>query len=356
MAGCFQHVNKRFQTHLPRVKSENENAMKETQGPATKLLRPILDTYRNSALAVVGCHARGLERPSCELDVIVVANERRPDSTVRVGEVFLDLLFMSEKEVLKPANPEQGVSLAYAKTVRDASLILSTSLASNTALLASSARKSSSQRLAFALKSLGRAEEALSKGSAIDANYWLLSAAYDYAYSWLYSREIPPSPSHLLDQLKNQSKGMPRNFESFSRGVGLEKSSRASCRSRLEGLAVLYDVLGGGHEGGRALRPRWSATRFECVGSKARELNQRIEHSECYSYLGMETLNALRQLVAREAGLTKTGTGPSVLTTGKNRMLGDRLLEELNLMRGHDSLKEALELVKAQVSSLARSA
>jgi hypothetical protein len=328
--------------------------MKEAQGPVTQLLRPILDTYRNSALAIVGCHARGLERPSCEFDVIVVTNERRPNSTVRVGEVFLDLFFVSEKEVLRPLNPEDAVSLAHALTIRDTSLILSTSLASNVALLANSARKSSSQRLASALKSLSRAEEALSKGSVVDAGYWLLYAAYDYAYSWLYSREIPPSPSHLLGQLKNQSKSAPKYFESFSRGVGLEKSSRASCESRLEGLEVLYDVLGGGHEGTRAVRPRWSATRFECVSSKARELSQRIEHSECYSYLGMETLNALRQLIVREGGPTKTGTGPSVLTAGKDRMLGDRLLWELSLMREHGTLKEALELMRVQVSSLAR--
>jgi hypothetical protein len=328
--------------------------MKMAQGPSAQLLRPILDTYRNSALAIVGCHARGLERPSCELDVVVVTNEKRPNSTVRIGEVFLDLFFASEKEVLKPSNPEHSVSLAHAKTVRDTSLVLSTGLLSNVALLTNSARRSSSQRLASALKLLSRAEEALSRDSAIDADYWLLSAAYDYAYSWLYSKEVPPSPSHLLGQLKSQSKGTLKNFESFSRGAGLEKSSRASCGSRLDGVAVLYDVLGGGHEGDRVIRPTWSATRLECLGSKTRELNQRVEHAECYSYLGTETLNALRQLIAREGGATKTGMGPSALTTGRNRLLGDRLLRELGLVRKHDSLKEALELVRAQVSRLAR--
>ncbi|MGD1055090.1 MAG: hypothetical protein ABR867_03305 [Nitrososphaerales archaeon] len=319
-----------------------------------QLLRPILDTYRDSALAVVGCHARGLERPSCELDVVVITNEKRTNSTIRIGDVFLDLFFVSEREVLKPSNPEHSVSLAHAKTVRDTSLILSTSLASNAALLANSARRSSNQRLASALKSLSRAEEALSRESVIDADFWLLSAAYEYAYSWLYSREVPPSPSHLLDQLKSQSKGTLKNFESFSRGAGLEKSSRVSCESRLDGVAVLYDVLGGGHERDRVVGPTWSATRLECVGLKARELNQRIEHAECYSYLGMEALNALRQLIAHSGRVTKTVTGPSTLTTGKNRLFGDRLLRELGLVRERSSLKEALDLVRAQVSRLAR--
>ncbi len=330
--------------------------MRETSEPAARLLLPILDTYRSSALAVVGCHARGLERPSCELDVIVVTNERRLNSTVRIGEVFLDLFFVSEKEALKPLSPEHAVSLAHAKTIRDTSLLLSTSLASNLAVLSSSAKRSSSQRLASALKSLGRAEEALSKSAEVDVDYWLLSAAYDYAYSWLYSREIPPSPSHLLGQLKSQSKGSAKGFESFSTGVGLQNSSRASCRSRLDGVAVLYDVLWGGHEGAKTVRPTWSSTRLECVGSKARDLNQRIEHAECYSYLGIEMLNAPRQLAAREGRASKTGVGPSALTTGKNRLLGDRLLKDMGLARDRDSLKDALEMVRSQVSQLARKA
>ena len=190
-----------------RVKDIDENSMKEAHVPVAQLLRPILDTYRSSAVAVVGCHAQALERPSCELDLVVVAHEKRSTSTVRIGDVFLDLLFSSEREVLKPSNPEHSVSLAHARTIRDTSLILSTSLASNLALLAISARRSSSQRLTSALKSLSRAEEALSRDSAIDADYWLLSAAYDYAYSWLFSREVPPSPSHLLDQLKGRLVG-----------------------------------------------------------------------------------------------------------------------------------------------------
>ena len=328
--------------------------MKEAQKPAAQLLGPILDTYRSSALTIVGCHARGFERPSCEVDVVVVTNEKRPNSTLRIGNLFLDLFFVSGREVLKPSSPEYAVSLAHAKTVRDTSLILSTSLASNVAVLTNSARRSSSQRLASALKSLGRAEEALSKGSAIDADYWLLSAAYDYAYSLLYSEEVPPSPSHLLGQLKSQSKTTPRSFESFTTGAGLENSSRRNCESRLDGLAVMYDVLGGGHEGGKAMGSKWSATRLECVSLKARELNQRIEHAECYSYLGTEMLNALGQLTTREGRATKTGMGPGALTTGKNRLVGDRLLKELGLVRERDSLKEALELVRAQVSRLAR--
>ena len=76
--------------------------MKGRPGPATTLLRPILDTYRDSAVALVGCKSRGLDRYSCEYDVIVLAGAKQPPTSLRIGDVFVDLTFSSEGEILKP--------------------------------------------------------------------------------------------------------------------------------------------------------------------------------------------------------------------------------------------------------------
>ena len=337
---------------------QGECKTKESSGPAAQLLRPILDTYRNSAFAVVGCHAVGMERPSCELDVVVVTNERRASSTVRIGDVFLDLVFVTERDILRPTNPEHAVSLARAKTVRDTSLVLSTSVAANLAILPASARLSSSGRLASALKSLSRASEALGKDSVLDADFWLLCASYDYAYSWLLSNEVAPSPSHLLNQLKDQSSGASKGFESFSKGAGLESASRDNCGSRLEAVGVLYDVLAGGNERGgkegRGVGAAWSKAKLDCVGSKAKDLGEMIDHAECYSYLGTEMLNALRELAFRERGRSRKVLGPAGLVAGRERLLGERLLKDLGLAREKDIIIEGVELVRTQVSSLAR--
>ena len=56
--------------------------------------------YRRSAVAVTGCHAEGLQRNSCELDVLVVGPEKRRSTTVRIGGVYMDLAFIDEKEAL----------------------------------------------------------------------------------------------------------------------------------------------------------------------------------------------------------------------------------------------------------------
>jgi hypothetical protein len=321
--------------------------MKGKFGPAATALRPILDTYMDSAVALVGCTSRGLERYSCEYDVLVVTNEKLPPTSLRIGEVFVDLAFTSERDALKPLKPEHSFALAFAKPVRDTTLVLSTSVAANSAVLSESARKASRARLASALKIMGRAEEALSEKSFVDADFWLLAASYEFAYSWLLSREVLPSPSHLLSQLRS-AKGAPRGFEGFSVGAGLESAGRAGCGARLEGLTILHDLLRERSEAG-AVAPTWPAVRTDILGAKARELMTRIELAECYSFLGQELVDDFLALMALKPKRSLTD-----LASGKDRLLGERLVRQLGLARDEKALGMALEAMKRQVSQLAR--
>ncbi|MDA4124120.1 MAG: hypothetical protein OK438_01525 [Thaumarchaeota archaeon] len=330
--------------------------MKLRHPPSTQLLRPLLDMYRSSAVALTGCRSLGLERGSCEFDVIVVTPEKRPPRSTRVSGVHVDLYFIDEKEVMRPSNPEHAVSMANAIAVKDASLVLSTSFASNSALLANSSRRSSRARLGSSLKALGRVDDALSKGLVPDADFWLLSASYDFAYALLYSRERMPAPSHLLGQLKSQSKGLAKNFEAFSRGAGLEKASRASCSARLEALEVLHDVLGRAQGGGGASHSAWTKERLDIVRSKAAELSRLIDHAEAYSFLGQEVLKALMAIAWREESegkrRAKSPMLMSVLAAEKEGLLSARLLRELGIPRQKASVEGSLVLLRDHVSRL----
>jgi len=322
--------------------------LKGRAGPAATVLRPILDTYMDSAVAIVGCNSRGLGRYSCEYDVLVVTNDRRPSTSVRIGDAFVDLVFASERDVLKPTNPERAMSVAMARPIRDSSLVLSTGSAANSAVLAESSRKASATRLASALKILGRAETSLSKKAAIDADFWLLAASYEFAYALLLSRETLPSPSHLLSQLRESSKGNSRSFEGVSIGAGLEASGRAGCGARLEGLTVLHDLLREG-SGGEATGSEWPPVRTELLSAKAQELVTRIELAECYSFMGQELVDGMMGLLRHHPKRTLTS-----LTGGRDRLLGERLVRQLGLARSEEAIGTGLEILKEQVSSLAR--
>ncbi|MDG6903013.1 MAG: hypothetical protein JRM80_13795 [Nitrososphaerota archaeon] len=322
--------------------------MKGKTGPVAEHLRPILDTYMDSAVAVVGCTSSGIARYSCEFDVLVVGSEKRQQTSIRIGDEFVDLMFTTEKEVLKPASPEHALALAWAKPVRDTSLILSTSSAASSATLSESAAKASRTRLASSLKSLGRAEVALAKKNTVDADFWLLASAYEFGYAWLLSKEVPPSPSHLLAQLRS-AKGAPRSFEGVSIGGGLEAAGRAGCGARLEGLGVLHDLLREGSRGGSP-DSRRQPVRTQILTAKAGELITRVELAECYSFLGQELVDGVMELLRLHPKKTLT-----TLTSGKDRLLGERLVRQLGLARTEDAIRSGLEVLKGQVGALAKS-
>lgn len=322
--------------------------MKGKTGPAASSLRAVLDTYMDSAVAVVGCNSRGLGRYSCEYDVLVVSNDRRPPTSLKIGDVFADLTFVPEKEALKPLDPEHAMSMALAKPVRDTSLVLSTSSAANAAMFSESSRKASRTRLASSLKTLARSEEALSQGVALDADFWLLAASYEFGYSWLLSRESLPSPSHLLSQLR-EAKGSPRSFEAFSMGAGLGAAGRAGCGARLEGVAVLHDLL---KEGTRtATESSWPAVRTDIMSAKAGELIARIELAECYSFLGQELVDALLAVLKLYPKKTL-----SSIASGGDRLIGERLLRQLGLARDAKVVRAGVDALKEQVALLTKKA
>jgi len=302
--------------------------------------------YLDSAIAVIGCNSIGAGRSSCEYDVLVVSNEKLPPTSAKIGKIFIDLIFATEKEVLNPVNPEHVLSLAGAKPVRDTSLVLSTSSAANSAVLTESARKASGVRLASAVKILGRVDEALSKELITDAEFWLLAATCEFGYAWLLSKEVLPSPSHLLSQMREASRGTPAYFEAFSAGVGLESASRAGCGARLEGVAVLHDVLRGRSQGAQQA---WPPARTEILTAKASALISNAELAECYSFLGQELVDDIISLMRGPPKKTL-----SEITSGSRRLLGERLVRQLGLARRDAPIREGFEAVRKQASTLAK--
>lgn len=333
----------RFQRH-----SGDEKVKGKT--PASSYLEPILDTYRGAAFALVGCTSRGMERYSCEFDVLVVTNESRPPTSLKFGDIYADVVFASERDVLKPPGPERAMAVALAKPLRDSALVLSTASAACTATFSDSAKAACRTRLTSALKTTVRAEDSLSKGATVDADFWLLAASYEFAYALLLSREVIPSPSHLLAQLRAAPKVLPKGFEGVSIGAGLEAAARTACGTRLDALAVLHDLVREG-SGSATADSEWTDVRSEILRKKAEELVTRAELAECYSFLGQELVD---DLLAVQKLHPKRSIGS--LASGGDKLLGDRLVKQLGLSRNEKSIRAGLDVLRRQVTLLTKKA
>ena len=270
----------------------------------------------------------------------------------------MDLIFVDEKRTLKAPDPEVAASMAQVYPVRDPSMLISTSSSAAAAVFSDSCKRSMRARLASALKSLGRSDDALSKDSVKEADFWLLAASFDYAHALLYSREVLPCRSHIIGQLKALPRGTSKSFEAFSIGAGLQKSSRTSCTSRLDGVGVLQDVLRGSQNVKTNVSGTWSDARLEIVRAKAQELSTRMEHAESYSFLGQEVVQGIREVALAPSmpDLNRPSKAPDVshVFTGGRQLLGDRLLRELGLSRVESVVRDSLSAIRDQVYALAK--
>lgn len=328
------------------------------QGSVAEVMRPVLDTYLGSAVGITGCHSYGIARECCEYDVVIVTNEQRAPTSVRMGYSYMDIAFVSEKEIMKPTDPELSVALAWLQHVRDSTLVLSTSSSANKAVLQESARRAAENRLRSTLKALGRVDESLSKGMTRDADFWLLSAAYDFACSWLLSLETPPSPSHILEQLKGRSLGRSGWFRGFSNAAGLSRASRRECAQRLDGLSIIFDVMNARLSGDQEeLGPTDVKTAFEIVRQKAGYLANAIRHVDSYAYLGYEVASSLPKVSrpqtheATDADRTPVITS---LTEGEDRLIAESVVRSLGLTRTEAQVVHDAVLIRDAVSELAK--
>ncbi len=335
--------------------------VKEPRASSLQAMQPILDSFLGGPVALSGCHASGIARPSCEYDVLVVTPEERPATTMRAGGTYFDIFFITDKLMMSPANSEIAVALSSIVHLRDSTLVLSTSSSTAKAMLNENAKRSAEGRLAGALKALGRVDEGLSRGSATDADYWLASAGYDYYFASNFAATALPAPSHALAQMQALSKRGRTNFESWSRATGLERASRSSSERRLEGLSIVYDAIKTSYsekEGVRTFDRFSSAAAFEVVDAKARFLLSSLQSVDSYAYLGFESvlaLSALQQLHSMKSSLEPNYTAIITdLTHGRDRIISEEVVKSMGLTRTERSIRENTDILRESVSDLAK--
>lgn len=323
----------------------------------SRSLGPVLDTYLNRAVGVTGCHSYGIGRPTCELDVIVVDDEPRRPASMKLEDKYVDLFFMSEAEVMQPANIEVAAALSHLMPVRDSSWVISTGSSTNRAVFNDTTKKCSEARLASALKALGRAGEAYAKRSLADADFWLATAGYDLGFAWLYTDGSIPAPSHVLQQVKANSKGAATRYEAWSGAIGLEQASRASCERRMDALSVLYDLLAVKGASPDREAPKREDTPYEILSAKAKGLLGAIQPVDCYAYLGHDAIATLRSLAGIGVGSHQGGDEPlflSSLSKGREGLLSEHVVDALGFGRQERVVSKSMAQLKGALAAFAK--
>ncbi len=338
---------------LYAVKTEGESL--------SQAIQPVLDTFLNRAVALTGCHSYGIARPACEYDLLVVAEETKPNISMKIGETYCDVSFITREEVMNPSNPELAIALSSLIPLRDSSWVLSTGASANKALMSANSKRSAESRLSLALKGLGRADEALRKNSVADADFWLSSSGYDFALASLYASEVTPAPSHILKQMKTVSRKGEASFTEWSSAVGLERSSRRSCERRLDGLLTIYDIISSTVLEGRSsqlIETRRSEYSVEILQAKAKNLIDSMQSVDCFAYLGFDailTLSALLELQSLRRSMEPDyGLIVTAVTKGKVQIISEEVIKSLGWTRSEKDVTRTMDLLREGISDQAK--
>jgi hypothetical protein len=323
-----------------------------------KSILPILKAYTGSSIGIIGCHSKKLSRPSCEYDLLLIGEESLPPKSMRVGEIFVDILFKTEDELRDGLDPESALSFSSVVPLRDDSWLLASASSSCKKNFNEDCKKASGMRLSSALKALGRVDENLAKETIKNADYWLMVAGYDFCYASLYANGIVPSPSHLLSQMKKTEN---TNFKEWTEAIGLPLASRAACDNRLEGLKIIYDILrtSESYPELTLMLGRYGSRELEKIAEKkARHLMNSLQATECFSYLGFEVVESLMHLLKfHSQRLGKEPDYPSIignLTVGNDRIIAEDVIKSLGLVRTKEVISAAKEALREGISQQAK--
>ncbi|HVP22761.1 MAG TPA: hypothetical protein VMS77_02465 [Conexivisphaerales archaeon] len=151
--------------------------------------------HPDASLAVIGCHAAGVSRPYCEVNVAAYPAVGRP-WTLAEGKKFYEVipitnlsqLYLESEKMEVVTDDKWSFASLKASFVdhRMEKLLLATSM----------------RRLTTTIKHLGIVYSSQANDRPYQATLNLLAAAAKYSEGVLLLRRIIPHPSHLVEQMK----------------------------------------------------------------------------------------------------------------------------------------------------------
>jgi hypothetical protein len=264
------------------------------------VLRRVLAEQGEYPIGVVGCWAKGINHPVCELDLIIISPtaggfERRVDEGL-----ILDMRYVDEGEAARQADNLLALSLTECLILQDPELRLA-SLVNSLKNRAESIRKSlASSALTNTVNYLGLGKRAFKEGYTISGCFWLLASGYSLLEALIFIAGDTPRPSHLMKQFRMYVGAHSQTMYSL---LGLAEATTTTVKRRLDFLSRCYEAEALGLIGQGKLEKLLPTLAAKKVFYML-EANMVVD---AYLYLGYLIVEVLKQIYRSEAeSLLKT--------------------------------------------------
>jgi|GEM_PF-1780971 len=205
------------------------------------VLRKVLDEHGDSPVGVVGCWAKGINHPVCELDLIIILPNGDGDGFERRVErdLIVDIRYVTEEEIARRADGVLALSLTECIILQDPNLRLA-SLANSLKNQAQQAKRDlATSALTNAVSYLGLGRRALEEGYSMSGCFWLLATGYSILEVLIWAAGDTPRPSHLIKQFRAYGGAYSETLRSL---FGLAEATTTTVKRRLDFLSRCYEA------------------------------------------------------------------------------------------------------------------
>lgn len=204
-----------------------------------EVLQRILAEHKEAAIGVVGCWAKGVNYPVCELDLLIVSNHQPAFERRIEQQLIVDITYVDEQRLFKQSKGLLTLSLSECVILQDPKLLLVSATSSARTQVPSEARALAASALTNAVGYIGLAKRAVKEGHTMSGGFWLLSAGYSLLEALVYSAGDKIRPSHLLSQFRSYASSYSETLYS---ALHLAEATSSSVKRRLEFLSRVYEA------------------------------------------------------------------------------------------------------------------
>jgi len=256
-------------------------------------LQKVIAEHEDSPIGVVGCWAKGINHPVCELDLIIISPSRDGFERRIEQDLILDIRYVDQEDIARRAGDMLTLSLTECIIVQDPDLRLA-SLINSLKNRAEKVRKNlAAKALTNAVRYLGLGKRALKEGYSISGCFWLLASGYSLLEVLIWVAGDTPRPSHLMKQFRAYGGAYSQSVSSL---LGLSEATTTVVKRRLDFLSRCYEAEALG------LLERWGLERLlpTLAAKKAFYLLESNMVVDAYLYLGYLVVEVLKSIYKSE--------------------------------------------------------
>ena len=261
----------------------------------SSVLERVLAEHQDAPISVVGCWAKGINHPVCELDLIIISPNRDGFERKIEYDLILDIRYVDPEQIVYRAD---GIlALTECIILQDPDLSLA-SLINSLKNQTQKVRKNlAASALTNAISYLGLGKRALKEDYNMSACFWFLASGYSLLEVLIWAAGDTPRPSHLMKQFRTYCGAYSQTVGSL---LGLAEATTTTVKRRLDFLSRCYETEALGRLGQCKLERLLPTV----AAKKAFYLLEANMVVDAYLYLGYLLTEVLKHIYKSETELS----------------------------------------------------